>query len=107
MDKFMEFLKNNTAVVAVAAGIVLFIAMNGITSCVAKGGGNDAPADAHGQLEQKSEQSSHKGDAADSKTELTERQPLPNRRSCPGLTVLDGRTFEIEAPTLEDALFRT
>lgn len=29
MDKFMEFLKNNTAVVAVAAGIVLFIAMNG------------------------------------------------------------------------------
>lgn len=74
MDKFMEFLKNNTAVVAVAAGIVLFIAMNGITSCVAKGGGNDAPADAHGQLEQKSEQPSHKGDAADSKTELTERQ---------------------------------
>lgn len=74
MDKFMEFLKNNTAVVAVAAGIVLFIAMNGITSCVAKGGGNDASADAHGQLEQKSEQSSHKGDAADSKTELTERQ---------------------------------
>ena len=74
MDKFMEFLKNNTAVVAVAAGIVLFIAMNGITSCVAKGGGNDAPADAQEQLEQKSEQPSHKGDAADSKTELTERQ---------------------------------
>lgn len=41
------------------------------------------------------------------RAELTERQPLPNRRSCPGLTVLDGRTFEIEAPTLEDALFRT
>ncbi len=41
------------------------------------------------------------------RAELTERQPLPNRRSCPGLTVLDGRTFEIEAPTREDALFRT
>lgn len=71
MDKFMEFLKNNTAVVAVATGIVLFIAMNGVTSCVAKNAGDntDSPA-----IEQKSEQPSHKGDAADSKTELTERQ---------------------------------
>lgn len=71
MDKFMEFLKNNTAVVAVATGIVLFIAMNGVTSCVAKNAGDntDSPA-----IEQKSEQPSHKGDAADSKTELTEPQ---------------------------------
>ena len=71
MDKFMEFLKNNTAVVAVATGIMLFIAMNGVTSCVAKNAGDntDSPA-----IEQKSEQPSHKGDAADSKTELTERQ---------------------------------
>ena len=53
MDKFIEFLKNNTAVVAVAAGIVLFIAMNGITSCVAKGNaGDDAGSPA---IERKSE----------------------------------------------------
>ena len=37
MDKFIEFLKNNTAVVAVAAGLVHFSAMNGITACVANG----------------------------------------------------------------------
>ena len=41
------------------------------------------------------------------RVELTERQPLPNPRSRPGLTILDGRTFEVEAPTLEDALFRS
>lgn len=72
MDKFMEFLKNNTAIVAVAAGIVLFIAMNGITSCVAKGNTNtdeSSPA-----IEQKSERESQNGKTADSKTELTERQ---------------------------------
>lgn len=72
MDKFIEFLKNNTAVVAVAAGIVLFIAMNGITSCVAKG---DAGADGESPaIEQKSERESQKGKTADSKTELTDRQ---------------------------------
>lgn len=72
MDKFIEFLKNNTAVVAVAAGIVLFIAMNGITSCVAKGNagsGGESPA-----IEQKSERKSQKGKTTDSKTELTDRQ---------------------------------
>lgn len=72
MDKFIEFLKNNTAVVAVAAGIVLFIAMNGVTSCVAKGNaGTDGESPA---IEQKSERKSQKGETTDSKTELTERQ---------------------------------
>jgi len=72
MDRFFEFLKNNTAVVAVAAGIVLFIAMNGITSCVA--GGNAGTDSGSSAIEQKSEQESRKGENADSKTELTERQ---------------------------------
>ena len=72
MDKFIEFLKNNTAVVAVAAGIVLFIAMNGITSCVAKGNaGTDGESPA---IEKKSELRSQKESASSSKTELTERQ---------------------------------
>lgn len=72
MDKFIEFLKNNTAVVAVAAGIVLFIAMNGITSCVAKGNaGDDAGSPA---IERKSEKEPQKGTDPGSKTELTERQ---------------------------------
>lgn len=71
MDKFIEFLKNNTAVVAVAAGIVLFIAMNGVTSCVAKSAGGDANSPA---IEQKSELASQKKKPAESKTELTERQ---------------------------------
>lgn len=72
MDKFIEFLKNNTAVVAVAAGIALFIAMNGITSCVAKGNaGTDGEIPT---IEQKGEQESQKGETAASKTELTERQ---------------------------------
>lgn len=72
MDKFIEFLKNNTAVVAVAAGIVLFIAMNGITSCVAKG---DAGADGESPaIEQKGERESQKESASSSKTELTDRQ---------------------------------
>lgn len=72
MDKFIEFLKNNTAIVAVAAGIVLFIAMNGITSCVAKGNAGDeagSPA-----IERKSEKEPQKGSDPGSKTELTERQ---------------------------------
>lgn len=72
MDRFMEFLKNNTAVVAVAAGIVLFIAMNGITSCVA--GRNTAADEASPAIEQKSERESQNGKTADSKTELTDRQ---------------------------------
>lgn len=72
MDKFMEFLKNNTAVVAVAAGIVLFIAMNGITSCVARGNaGDDAGSPA---IERKSEKEPQKGSDPGTKTELTERQ---------------------------------
>ena len=72
MDKFIEFLKNNTAVVAVVAGIVLFIAMNGITSCVAKGNaGDDAGSPA---IERKSEKEPQKGSDPGSKTELTERQ---------------------------------
>lgn len=72
MDRFMEFLKNNTAVVAVAAGIVLFIAMNGITSCVAKGNaGTDSESPA---IERKGEQTSQKESTPSSKTELTERQ---------------------------------
>lgn len=40
------------------------------------------------------------------RVELMERIPLPNPRSCPGLKILDGRTFEVEAETVEDALFR-
>lgn len=72
MDKFMEFLKNNTAVVAVAAGIMLFIAMNGITSCVA--GGNTGADEGSPAIERKSEQEPQKGKTKDSKTELTERQ---------------------------------
>ena len=51
MDRFFEFLKNNTAIVAVAAGIVLFIAMNGITSCVAHGDGGNPPTEQHDQIE--------------------------------------------------------
>ena len=58
MDKFIEFLKNNTAVVAVAAGIVLFIAMNGITSCVAKG--NAGTGGESAAIEKKSELRSQK-----------------------------------------------
>ena len=72
MDKFIEFLKNNTAVVAVAAGIALFIALNGITSCVAKGNaGTDSESPT---IEQKGEQESQKESSTSSKTELTERQ---------------------------------
>ena len=52
MDKFIEFLKNNTAAVAVAAGIVLFIAMNGITSCVAGVNGNHNSVNQESQQEQ-------------------------------------------------------
>ena len=51
MDRFFEFLKNNTAIVAVAAGIVLFIAMNGITSCVAHGDGGNPPTEQHDRIE--------------------------------------------------------
>lgn len=51
MDRFFEFLKNNTAIVAIAAGIVLFIAMNGITSCVAHGNGGNPPTEQHDQIE--------------------------------------------------------
>lgn len=55
-----------------AAGIVLFIAMNGITSCVAKGNaGDDAGSPA---IERKSEKEPQKGSDPGSKTELTERQ---------------------------------
>lgn len=72
MDKFIEFLKNNTAVVAVAAGIVLFIAMNGITSCVAGGHEGDNPANRENQLEQPA---SSKNDAPSKKTiSLSEEQ---------------------------------
>ena len=45
MDKLFDFLKNNTMVVAVAAGLVLFFAMNGVMSCAAhnaSGGGSGA-----------------------------------------------------------------
>lgn len=51
MDRFFEFLKKNTAIVAVAAGIVLFIAMNGITSCVTHGDGGNPPTEQHDQVE--------------------------------------------------------
>ena len=52
MDKFFEFLKNNTAIVAVAAGIILFIAMNGITSCVASSNKGDTQETQQEQQEQ-------------------------------------------------------
>lgn len=41
------------------------------------------------------------------KVELMERQPLPNIHSRTGMTVIDGRTYEIEAPTIEEAFFRS
>lgn len=40
------------------------------------------------------------------RVELMERQQLPNRHARPDMAVIDGRTYEIEAPTVEEALFR-
>lgn len=61
VDRFFEFLKNNTAVVAVAAGIVLFIAMNGITSCIAHGDGGNPPTEQHGQIERSQDADTGRG----------------------------------------------
>jgi D-amino peptidase len=41
------------------------------------------------------------------RVELMERQPIPNPNAREGLTVIDGRTFEIKADTLEQAFFRS
>lgn len=72
MDKFIEFLKNNTAVVAVAAGIVLFIAMNGITSCVANGNKGEDSAKQRTPLEQPA--TSKDGPTGKKTVSLTEEQ---------------------------------
>jgi len=40
------------------------------------------------------------------RVENVERIPLPNVRTKPYIRIIDGRTYEFEAPTMEDALFR-
>ena len=40
------------------------------------------------------------------RVELMERIPLPNARSKPFMKIIDGRTYEIEADSVENALFR-
>lgn len=41
------------------------------------------------------------------RVELMERQVLPNTHSRPGLKIIDGRTYEVEADTMEEAFFRS
>lgn len=41
------------------------------------------------------------------RVEVTERQQVPNHRTVEGIEIIDGRTYEITADTLEDALLRS
>ena len=41
------------------------------------------------------------------RVENMERIPLPNERAKPYIKIIDGRTYEIEADTMEDALFKS
>ena len=41
------------------------------------------------------------------RVENMERIPLPNSHAKPFMKIIDGRTYEIEASTMEDALFRS
>lgn len=40
------------------------------------------------------------------RVELTERSPLPFQYSKPYMNIIDGRTYEVEGSTMEEALFR-
>ena len=41
------------------------------------------------------------------RVELVERRQTPNLHAKPFMKIIDGRTYEIEAPTMEEALFRS
>ena len=41
------------------------------------------------------------------RVELMERMQIPNTHRQPGMKIIDGRTFEVEADTVEEAFFKT
>lgn len=41
------------------------------------------------------------------RVELVERRQTPNTHAKPFMKIIDGRTYEIEAPTMEEALYRS